>query len=381
MSSAARPIRRHDGRFVRRAAAASGSLVLGALLVPALLFAILAAPLSTAPARTIAAWSARRLTRVDGNDRSVPPPGERLILLLLVQTVLGVIACAVLVLLALGIVVAVEMLFGAATGAAVPIFAAAPGAVTWPVVAGYALPGVLLLFLAVSGLAGIAWLDRRAWARFARPGAGELARELSRLHGTLDDVVAAVDAERRRIARDNPDGVQQRVVALSILLARAERAAEAADRRELHRRAREETQRILDDLRAVAWRTYPAMLIRDGLSAALAALRERTEIPIRLRADIPRLTDRAAEAAAYFVASEAVTNALKHSGAPRIDIDLAFTGRALVLTVRDEGRGGADPDGPGLSGIASRVQARGGVLTVDSPRGGPTTVEAVIPCA
>ncbi len=369
---------RRDG--IRRTARGLAAGILMAVLVPALVLALLAAPLSMTPARVVTGWSARRLSWVDGTSRRPHPGGGRLLALLVVESLLGLLSAGVVVLMAMGLVVAGQMLVGAATGGAVPIFDAGPGAVTWPVVAVYALPGALLLFLATSGLSGIAWLDRQAWASLARPGVGELTREVSRLHGTLDDVVAAVDAERRRIERDIHDGVQQRVVALAIVLARAERTDDPVERRELQQRARAETQNVLDDLRAVAWRTYPAMLVRDGLLVALEALRDRTETPVRLHLDVPQVGDRAAEAAAYFVISEAVTNVIKHADASHIDIRVAQRGPNLVLSVRDDGRGGAEPTGPGLAGIASRAAARGGRLHVESPPGGPTTIEAVIPC-
>ncbi|WP_157000869.1 sensor histidine kinase [Agromyces laixinhei] len=365
---------------VRRAGRALRASVAGALLVPALLIAIVAAPVSTAPARTTAGWVARRLAWADGERREERPTGGRLIRLLGVEAILGSLAGCVYVLIAMGLVVTADLLLSAATGRPVAVFDAEPGAVTWATVAYFVLPGIVLLFLAVSGLAGVAWLDRRTWAALTRPSAGELAREVSRLHTTLDDVVSAVDAERRRIERDIHDGVQQRVVALSILLARAERTSDAAERRELHRDARSQTQQILDELRSVAWHTFPAMLARDGLPAALEALRDRTIMPIRLHVDAADVTDRAAGAAAYFVASEAVTNTIKHADASRIDIEVARAGADLILSVRDDGKGGADPAGAGLSGIGSRVAARGGRLRVESPAGGPTVVTAVIPC-
>ncbi|WP_164745225.1 sensor histidine kinase [Georgenia faecalis] len=354
--------------------------VMGVALVPALLLALIAAPVSRAPAATVSRWQARRLAWIEGVPPSAQPSGGRLLGLLAIEALLGLLAACVLALVVAGVVVAVETVLGAATGRAVTIFGADPGAVTWATVARYALPGALLVFLAASGLVGIARLDRSAWATLARPGVGELTQEVSRLHTTLDDVIAAVDAERRRIERDIHDGVQQRVVALSIILARVERTGDPAVRADLQRRARAEAQQILDELRGVAWRTYPAMLVRDGLAAALEVLRDRTPVPASLRVSVPGRTNHAAEAAAYFVASEAVTNAIKHADASQVHIDVARLGADLVVTVRDDGKGGADPGGLGLSGIASRVAARGGRLSVDSPRGGPTTIKAVIPC-
>lgn len=338
-------------------------------------------PTATEPAGIIVGWIGRGLTRRDGVPRETLPHGGRRLGFLLVSALLGMLALCIALLIALGIMISAQLVIAAATGGPMPLFEAEAGRVTWSTVSIFVLPGVVLLFLAVSGIAGIAWLERRAWDAFVRPGAGELAQEVTRLHATLDDVVEAVDAERRRIERDIHDGVQQRVVALSILLARAERATAPVDRADLQRRARGETQQILDDLRDVAWRTYPAMLARDGLAAALEALRDRTSVPILLQMDHPRLTDRASETAAYFVASEAVTNALKYAEADLIEIRTEFEDARLVMTVIDDGIGGASPTGPGLSGIASRVAARGGRLSVDSPAGGPTRIEAVIPCA
>lgn len=309
------------------------------------------------------------------------PRGARGIGLVAVSVVLGLLALCVIALVVLGVIVSAQIVIAAASGGPTPLFDADAGRVTWSTVGAFLLPGIVLLFLAVSGLAGIVWLARRAWHAFTAPDAGELAREVTRLHTTLDDVVAAVDGERRRIERDIHDGVQQRVVALSILLARAERTTASDDRAALQRLAREETQHILDELRDVAWRTYPAMLARDGLSAALEALRDRTSVPLRLHVAHDRVTDRAAETAAYFVVSEAVTNALKHAAPRQIEIRTAVDERSLVVRVVDDGVGGADPTGSGLSGIASRVAARGGRFRVESPAGGPTLIEAVIPCA
>lgn len=312
--------------------------------------------------------------------RTSPLRGGRRLGLFAVSAVLGMLTLCVVALIVLGVIVSVQIVAAAATGGPAPLFEADPGRITWITVAVFLIPGIVLLFLAISGLAGIAWLGRRAWEAFVRPGAGELAREVTRLHTTLDDIVEAVDEERRRIERDIHDGVQQRVVALSILLARAERATASADRIDLQGRARTETQHILNDLRDVAWRTYPAMLARDGLAAALEALRDRTSVSLRLDVDHERVADRAAETAAYFVASEAVTNALKHAGAELIEIRTSVENHRLIVSVSDNGVGGADPAGSGLSGMASRVAARGGRLRVDSPAGGPTLIEAVIPC-
>ncbi|MFJ4222740.1 sensor histidine kinase [Microbacterium sp. NPDC089695] len=355
-----------------------GGTASGITQLPATVVAVVTTP--RAPASRVLDALAARLTGVDGIPRRTPPPARRTRGLLALSALLQLVVLCILLLIAAGLVVGVQMLAAATTGGPVDLFSARPGRVTWATVGLFVVPGLVLLFLALSGLGGIAWLERRTWDAFQRPGAGELSQEVVRLHTTLDEVVDAVDAERRRIERDIHDGVQQRVVALSILLARVERSG-AVDGAPLLRTARDETQHILDDLRDVAWRTYPEMLQRDGLAAALEALRDRVAMPVHLDVDPTPITDRAAETAAYFVASEAVTNAIKHAQATSITIGVRTDAGLLTVAIEDDGVGGADASGTGLSGIASRVAARDGRLSVHSPAGGPTVIEAVIPCA
>ncbi|GLY18744.1 hypothetical protein Kisp01_57580 [Kineosporia sp. NBRC 101677] len=359
---------------------AVGGAAIGTLLLPAYLLGLVAAGFSARPAQLVATLEARRLSRFDTAARSPQPHGRRLYLYLLLRAVLAVATGYLLVLVAAGAVFAVVMVVGAATRGPVGMIDSAAGEVSWGTVAYFFLPGVLVLFLVLSGLVATVWVDRTSWAALARPGAGELERQVDRLNTTLTDVVAAVDAERRRIERDLHDGVQQRVVALSILLARAERTADPDRQAELHARARAETQGVLDDLRDVAWRIHPAMLARDGLVVALEALRDRTPVPVRLLTDITHELEGATQAAAYFVASEAVTNVIKHARASSIEIQVRRTRGDLLLSVQDDGVGGADASGPGLSGIAARIAARGGQLRILSPAGGPTRIEAAIPC-
>lgn len=367
----------HPRPIVRDVLRMLGGTASGIATLPASLVAVVTTPRAPSP-RVLDALAAR-LTRVDGIPRPTPPHERRARGLLALSALLQLVVLCILLLIAAGVVVGVQMLVAAATGGPVDLFSARPGRVTWATVGLFVVPGLVLLFLALSGLGGIAWLERRMWEAFQRPGAGELSQEVVRLHTTLDEVVDAVDAERHRIERDIHDGVQQRVVALSILLARVERSG-ADDGAPLLRTARDETQHILDDLRDVAWRTYPEMLQRDGLAAALQALRDRVAMPVHLEVDPARIADRAAETAAYFVASEAVTNAIKHARASAITIRVRSGDGMLTVTIEDDGVGGADAAGTGLSGIASRVAARDGRLEVRSPAGGPTVVEAVIPC-
>ncbi|MFD3706791.1 sensor histidine kinase [Nocardia sp. NPDC058658] len=364
-----------------RVATAVVGYLLGVLTVPLDLFGVFATPIAPGITDRIAEGERTRLTRLLGVRSNSAPSGARAAGYLAARALVGVLGALVLALSALGVVVAVAVVYGASTGAAVPIIdATEPGQVTWATVAVLALPGAVLCFLAVQGLLGVVRADAWCLRRSTRPGQDELAQRVAQLTTTRAEVVEVIDDERRRIERDLHDGVQQRVVALSILLGRMDRATDEAARGELQRRAITETGHILDELREVSWRIYPAMLARDGLHAALEALADRTPIPTRLTVDLDERPPRPAESACYFTASEAITNAIKHSGATAIEVDVERDSRILRLRVHDNGHGGADPAGHGLTGIATRVTALDGTMTVDSPPGGPTIITVEVPC-
>ncbi|PRY35257.1 sensor histidine kinase [Umezawaea tangerina] len=242
-----------------------------------------------------------------------------------------------------------------------------------------ALAGVVLLYVEVQGIAGVVALERKVAHRFLGPGERELLRRrVEQLALSRAGIVEAVDAERRRIERDLHDGVQQRLVALGMLLGRARRNPAKAE--DLLRQAHEESERVLDDLREVAWRVYPTALDSLGLGEAVAAVADRSEIPVRVDCRVDGELDGHVETAAYFVVCEAVTNAAKHSGATGISVGIRRDDGGVRVLVRDDGRGGADPGGGGLAGLARRVSALDGTFTVSSPVGGPTTIIAELPC-
>ncbi|MGW6729261.1 sensor histidine kinase [Nocardia sp. NPDC055029] len=364
-----------------RAAAAIAGYLLGVVTVPLDLLGVLAAPISAGLTDRIASVERRRLTRLLGVRSNGVPRGPRAAGYLAARALVGTLGALVLALSGLGVVVAVAVVYGAATGAAVPIIdATEPGQVTWASVMVLALPGAVLCFLAVQGLLGVVRAEAWCLRRSTRPGQDELAQRVAQLTTTRAEVIEVIDDERRRIERDLHDGVQQRVVALSILLGRVEREADEDRRGELHRRAITETGHILDELREVSWRIYPAMLARDGLHAALEALADRTPLPTRLDYALTERAPRPVESACYFTASEAITNAIKHSGAETIAVGVERDGPLVRLRVRDDGNGGADPGGHGLAGIATRVTALDGTMRVDSPPGGPTIVTVEVPC-
>ena len=218
----------------------------------------------------------------------------------------------------------------------------------------------------------------------------EIARLRVEVRGQLEDVrasrariVAAQDAERLRVERDIHDGAQQRLVALALTLQVARRRHESGggvDVGPLLEQTSAELGAAVEDLRELARGVYPAVLREDGLAEALRALARRTPVPVRVMADLPRLPG-GIEAAAYFLASEAVTNAVRHAGAGELTINAEYDGRRLRVSVTDDGVGGADPSlGSGLAGLADRVAALGGTMRLESNVDRGTSVIGELPC-
>lgn len=353
-------------------------LVAGAVLGPFLLW-----PRTRPRARRRLTAGARRLAALERRRRSAffgdrfPGPytvsDRRLLRYLAVRSWTGLVYGIVLGLLGFGAVLA-----GLFVGGVVR------GTLGWAELLPQLLLGGVLLFLDVQGLHALAALD----ARLARACFGPSEREL--LRRRIDElavsraaVVQAVDAERRRIERDLHDGVQQRLVALAMLLGRARRSRDRDPEQAeaLLLQAHREAGDVLAELRDVAWRVYPSALDSLGLEEALGGVAQRCAVPLRIRFEVAGPLPRPVETAAYFVVSEAVTNAAKHASASSVSVHVSRQGPLLTLRIVDDGRGGADPGGSGLTGLRSRVAALDGVLRVDSPLGGPTTLVAELPCA
>jgi len=214
------------------------------------------------------------------------------------------------------------------------------------------------------------------------PGANErLTARVDTLEETRAGMVAAADAERRRIERDLHDGAQQRLVALALTLGRAQASEDPLLSRRLLDEAHGEAKEALVELRNLARGIHPAVLTDRGLDAAVSALAARCPIPVAVEVDLPRRAGPATEAIAYFVVAEALTNVAKHAHAKRAWLSAGLEGEDLVVEVLDDGRGGADPAGNGLSGLRDRVRAVDGQLTLTSPPGGGTTLRVELPCA
>ncbi|MFE5794936.1 sensor histidine kinase [Streptomyces sp. NPDC056503] len=209
----------------------------------------------------------------------------------------------------------------------------------------------------------------------AADGLGEVIASRARL-------VDAFEAERRRIERDLHDGAQHRLVALTMTLGLARLDAPAGGPlAERLARAQEEAGQVLTELRELIHGIHPQVLADYGLGPALADAADRTAVPVDTDlGGLPRLSA-AVESAAYFTGREALANVDRHSGASRARLAGRHDGRVLVLTVEDDGRGGADPArGSGLTGLADRLAVLDGTLTITSPPGGPTVLRVEIPC-
>lgn len=213
--------------------------------------------------------------------------------------------------------------------------------------------------------------------------AGRLSTEVERLGAARSEAVAAAESERRRIERNLHDGLQPRLVALAVDLgiaeARLERDPQAS--RLLVVQAHRHAKEAIEDLRSIVRGIHPSVLDGRGLDAALSALVGSCPIPVAMDIDLAERPDPVREAAAYYLIAEALTNAQKHAAADHIAIAVHRDDGRLHVTVDDDGRGGAQLEpGGGLAGLAARIHSLDGTFTVTSPLGGPTRVEAVIPC-
>jgi len=240
-------------------------------------------------------------------------------------------------------------------------------------------PGLLVdpgLIDAVAAAARLALENERLQA--------EIRAQLEEVRASRARIVQAGDAERRRVERDLHDGAQQRLVTLSLALRMALEQLNGADPevRATLEEASGELARALAELRELARGIHPSILTEAGLGPALESLAERSTIAASVVATPIRRLPEEVEASAYFVVSESLANAAKHSGARSVRIGARVDGGWLLVEVVDDGVGGADPSGgSGLRGLADRVAAVNGRLTVRSPAGGGTRIEAAIPCA
>ena len=243
----------------------------------------------------------------------------------------------------------------------------------------------LLAFLVAPGITrGLADAELAMVRALLTPSGAELlTAKVSSLTESRARVVDAADAERRRIERDLHDGTQQHLVSMAMNLGMAKEKLDSDPEaaRELVAQAHQQAKDSITELRNVIRGVYPAVLTDRGLDAALSALAARSPVPVRLQVDLPRRPNPTAEAIAYFVVSESLTNVARHSGARNVTVYVEQSGDRLKVAVVDDGRGGAiEAAGSGLTGLRDRVAAVEGRFTMTSPPGGGTTIAVEVPC-
>ncbi|BCY13223.1 sensor histidine kinase [Actinoplanes sp. L3-i22] len=224
---------------------------------------------------------------------------------------------------------------------------------------------------------------RLATALLAPTEAERLRIRVGRLAASREIVVDSSAAELRRIERDLHDGPQVRLVSLAMQLGIAEDLLDddPALARKMVVDAKGSAGEVLGELRDLVRGIHPPVLADRGLPGAVEALALNSAIPVTLDLNVPGRLSPAIESAGYFVFAEALTNAIKHSGATLVTATITHDGSTLVVSVADNGRGGAEPGaGGGLRGIERRLSAFDGRVTVSSPVGGPTVVHMEVPC-
>lgn len=359
--------------------------------------ALVRRPTPPGPVGSLVTWHRRRAVRFLGwADDGPALTSARAAGYLLARTGAGVLGTLVLGLLAYGLFAVVAGVASWLFDVRLTVDEAFQGeGLTTAGLLGMVPVGAILLYLDLMGLIGVALLDRSAAARWLAPSRSErLAAQVESLTVSRAELLAALDAERGRIERDLHDGVQQRAVALGLLVNRARRAVGASSGSSLLEQAAREAELLVTDLRDVAWRVRPTTLDTHGLAPVLAELVSRAEVPTVLDWPEPVRLPPDVETTVYYVVAEALTNVAKHSGAGKARVAVAV-GRGdsaggvrpgldpeVRVEVTDDGVGGAVPrPGHGLAGLTGRVAAAGGALTVDSPSGGPTRIEVTLPCA
>ncbi|MFC8297821.1 sensor histidine kinase [Micromonospora orduensis] len=225
-----------------------------------------------------------------------------------------------------------------------------------------------------------AWPGR--WLLPPPPGV-DLSLRVAALTATRAAALDAHAVELRRIERSLHDGTQNRLVAVNVLLGAARRAVRRNPDRadEILGQAQDAAEQALGELRTVVRGILPPVLDDRGLAGALAGLAGSCAIPCRLEVDVAVRCAASVEATAYFVVAEALTNAVRHSGASQVDVAVRRERGRLLVTVEDDGRGDADEArGSGITGIRRRVEAYDGLMTLTSPPGGPTRMHVELPC-
>ena len=244
------------------------------------------------------------------------------------------------------------------------------------------LAGLVLLLAAPALTRWMAAADVAVARGLLGSGRDELTARIGELETSRAKVMDAAEAERMRIERDLHDGAQQRLVSLAMELGRAKAkfGSDPEGAAEIVGLAHDQAKEALAELRNLVRGVHPPVLSDRGLDAALSGLAALSPVPVTVSVELPSRPSAAIEAIAYFVVAEALTNIAKHSHAHHARVLVVRVGDQLSVEIADDGVGGADPSGQGLSGLAARVAGVDGQFRVTSPAGGPTTLEVTLPC-
>ncbi|TCO51183.1 signal transduction histidine kinase [Kribbella antiqua] len=239
-----------------------------------------------------------------------------------------------------------------------------------------------IFYVVSSYLVGVLAGAEAALARaMLGPRQEELRRSLAELRRSRLDLVDAFETERVRIERHLHDGVQQRLVGLTMTLGLAELDLPEGEGRRLVVKAHAEAEAALADLREAVRGIHPRVLVDHGLEAAVREVADRSPLPVMVQMELPTRLPPPIEAAAYFVVSEALANVAKHAQATTCEVSGRIEGERLIISIVDDGIGGAKAGaGTGLTGLVTRLDALGGRLDIDSPAGGPTRLRMECPC-
>jgi signal transduction histidine kinase len=236
-------------------------------------------------------------------------------------------------------------------------------------------------FLIIIGILGLGLVAGPLAHRATGPREAVLSQRVAELSRTRSGALDVQVSELRRIERDLHDGAQARLVALSMKLGRAEdRYRDDTEISAVLREAREDTTSAIRELRELARGITPPVLADRGLEAAVRSLAQRSGSQVSVSSSLRRRPGPTVETAAYFVVAESLTNAAKHAPGAPVEVRLGEHGDDLFVEITDFGPGGADWFGGGLPGLRQRVEAIDGTLTLTSPAGVGTQVEAMLPC-
>jgi signal transduction histidine kinase len=252
---------------------------------------------------------------------------------------------------------------------------------SWPGALAACAIGLVALVVCAYGL-GLLAAARGALTRIIiTPAHSQMGQQITELARSRVRLVDAYEAERSRIERDLHDGAQQRLVALTMMLGIARLDAPPGPLADQLTRAHDEAGMVLGELRELIRGVYPPVLTDFGIEAAVADVAARSTIPVDVCLPVPQRFLRPIESTVYFVVSEVLSNMAKHSGADHGEISGGYSQGRLVVSVCDNGRGGADTTaGRGLVGLGDRVSVVDGRLSLSSPPGGPTRIVVEIPC-